>query len=66
MAYIHMLCSFKHKKSPSVEPIDEESDEDNDSEENPDFESCNFCREEFDDIDLIDHYGTTGHNLMED
>ena len=59
-----MLGSFKHKKSPSVEPIDEESDEDNDSEENLDFESCNFCREEF--YDLIDHYGTTGHNLMED
>ena len=62
-----ILCSFRHKESPIEETVDEESDEPNDTEENSEVEYCNFCSEAFDDIDdLIDHYGTTGHNLMED
>ena len=57
------LCSFRHAKVPEVEPIDENSDDYIESEEN-EVESCDFCGEMFGDIDdLIDHYCTTAHNL---
>ena len=55
------------KENVVVEPadrsIDESSEDDNDD---SGVESCDFCGQEYDDIDdLIDHYGITGHNLPE-
>ena len=62
-----ILCSFRHDRNPIEEPNDEESDDPDDTEENSEIEYCNFCSLAFEDVDdLIDHYGTTGHNLMED
>jgi hypothetical protein len=55
------LCSFSNKKVPEIEPIGENSDDFNESEEN-EVEACDFCGEMFDEIEeLIDHYSTTGH-----
>ena len=56
------LCSFRHSKVPE-EPIEENGDTDNESEENDmEVEPCESCGQIFDEIeDLIDHYGTTGH-----
>ena len=59
------LCSFTHSKVPEEEPVDEHSENDNESESEDnelDVEPCESCGQLFDDIeDLIDHYGTTGH-----
>ena len=47
--------------------IDEETDHSFETEEDSGTESLNFCGEVFDDKDdLIDHFGTTGHNLEDD
>ena len=50
-------------------PADEEietNDITNEFEEDSEAECCNYCSEVFKDIDdLIDHFGITGHNLLE-
>ena len=53
------------------EPADEESvkemnDNTTEFEEDSEVECCNYCSKVFNDIDdLIDHFGITGHNLLE-
>ena len=50
------------------EPANEDEISDNslELEEDSDIETCNYCKRDFDDIDdLIDHFGITGHNLLD-
>ena len=62
-----MIYEENIRTEKETDHIDEESDNSFETEEDSGTESCNYCGEVFDDIDdLIDHFGTTGHNLKDD